>query len=169
MQKITSKNTSQNQLAGFYKKAVSMEILGNAEQILDYGCGKYLSKINQFAGENNFCVIGFDPFHLTEQENEMAVSDYNLRNTTHLVCNNVLNVLQDKDLKFNVQYISFLCSVGSFPALFTVYEGNKTGNGAISKKDCYQRNDKKAQYISYLERFFKSVVHLNGILICKNQ
>lgn len=169
MQEITSKNTSVNKLAAFYKKAVNLEILGNAEQIIDYGCGKNLHLTNEFAGANNFCVVGFDPFHLTVKENEFATSDNNLKNTNFLVCNNVLNVLQDKPLKFTVQYISFLCSVGSFNALFTVYEGNKTGNGAISKKDCYQRNETKSQYIEYLSKYFKSVVTLNGIIICKNE
>ena len=142
-----------------------MEILGNAEYILDYGCGKDLELINTFAGQHNFCVCGYDPYHLTNYLNLRAICATNLKNITHIVCNNVLNVLQDSDLKRVIKHISLLSFSAQVPVYFTVYQGDKSGNGKKTRKDCYQRNDDFVYYISYLQAHCSGqVIHKNGII-----
>lgn len=164
MQKITSKNTSINKLAAFYKKAVKAGIIGEQTIVLDYGCGKNLEYLSKFADENNFAVIGFDPYHLDDEANKTALHHASLKHVDFVACNNVMNVLQDQDLKLLVLKLQVIRLKYKIPVYFTVYEGDKSGQGRETKKDCYQRNNKATRYVEYLKDFFDNVTIKNGII-----
>lgn len=164
MQEITSKNTSVNKLAAFYKKAIKTGIIKPENIVLDYGCGKNFDCLSKFADENNFAVIGFDPYHLDNEANKTALHHANLKHVDFVACNNVMNVLQDSALKLLVLRLRVIRLKYKIPVYFTVYEGDKTGHGRETKKDCYQRNNKAARYVEYLKDFFDSVTIKNGII-----
>lgn len=153
-QEITSKDTSVNKLAGFYKKALKADIIGHHELVLDYGCGKNHHCIVEFANENNFIVCGYDPYHFP---NEYFFQYNYMKHFDLITCNNVLNVLTDVPLDRMLKRLSRLSKIHNIPVYFTVYEGDKTGHGKITKKDCYQRNEKRLLYVSRLKNYFKSV------------
>ena len=48
--------------------------------------------------------------------------------------------------------------------LITVYEGNKSGIGKASKKDCWQENRVTKDYIFDIENHFSSVKIKNGLI-----
>lgn len=161
-QQYSSKNTSIKQVAAYYKKAIKHEILGNAEQVFDYGCGGYLQLLNDYAGAHNYCVIGYDPYNQTTEHNIQAM--LMVKGCNMVVCNNVLNVLTDKDMHRAIQELKGLSVIAQSPVYITVYEGNGTGQGRETKQDCYQRNEKKEAYIQVLKQYFSTVSCKYGII-----
>lgn len=156
-QNITSKNTALNQIAKTFTEKRYRELFKDAI-VLDYGCGKGMSR--------NYCLnvlqakkwYGYDKYN-EPYTNLETISNF-IREVQKgdkkavITVNNVLNVLQDmRDIReifhFCLRMISHLnCTV-----IFKIYEGNGTGNGKISKKDCYQRNEKTAVYEALLHEF----------------
>ena len=75
-----------------------------------------------------------------------------------IICSCVLNVIND-DEALN-QLIANICDMSVIqepsgiyrmnPVYIAVYEGNKSGVGRQTKKDCWQRNERLS---AYLERF----------------
>ena len=156
-QNITSKNTALNQIAKTFTEKKYRELFKDAI-VLDYGCGKGMSK--------EYCLntLGVRKWYGYDKYNEPYTNLETISNFIRevqkgdkkavITVNNVLNVLQDiRDIReifhFCLRMISHLnCTV-----IFKIYEGNGTGNGKISKKDCYQRNEKTAVYEALLHEF----------------
>lgn len=157
-QNITSKNTALNQIAKTFTEKRYRELFKDAI-VLDYGCGKGMSR--------DYCLdvlqvgkwYGYDKYNepytnLETISNFIREVQNNSDRGAVITVNNVLNVLQDiRDIReifhFALRMISHLnCTV-----IFKIYEGNGTGNGKISKKDCYQRNEKTAVYEALLHEF----------------
>lgn len=172
MQTITSKNTALNQIAKTFTEKKYSDLFKDSI-ILDYGCGKGMSC--------DYCVeelqvekwYGYDKYHepYTDMEiisdfiREVQVGDNrgNKNKKAVITVNNVLNVLQDREaireiFHFTLRMVSLLnCTV-----IFKIYEGNRTGNGKITKKDCYQRNEKTAVYEALLHEFISDTfVHMS--------
>lgn len=167
MQAITSKNTALNQVASTFKAFNFDDCL-----ILDYGCGKGLSKEFCEKTYNNCQVFLYDPFHGFDETNAFlkgcTKSDKNI-----ITCNNVLNVLQNDTLKSVIADITSYAINYSFDIIFKIYEGDRSGIGRISKKDCYQRNEKTENYISLVTEMFNTVsnsyyiIRKGQYIICK--
>ena len=155
MQKYTSANTSLNQIPCVHKY-IDYESVGT---ILDYGCGKY-TKFKEFIEGKGIKYFGYDPYHKSPEENSAA-----LECTPNLiVCCNVLNVIDSE-----VAIEELLEQISSFgcPVIFSVYEGNGTGIGKVSKKDCYQRNMKAKNYIPIISQFFREVNRKGNVIFAK--
>lgn len=119
---------------------------------------------NDFAGINNFAVIGYDPYHLTQADNVQAM--LMLRGCTTIVCNNVLNVLTDQALHACIQELKGMAVIAQSDVYITVYEGDRTGKGRNTKKDCYQRNATNKAYVEVLQSYFPDVTCKYGIIKC---
>lgn len=157
MQTITSKNTALNQIAKTFTEKKYRELFKDAI-VLDYGCGKGMSRMYCLKALQVSEWYGYDKYHEpytnleTISEFIRAVQDGNKKAV--ITVNNVLNVLQEKEaireiFHFTLRMVSLLnCTV-----IFKIYEGNGTGNGKITKKDCYQRNEKTAVYEGMLREF----------------
>jgi hypothetical protein len=156
-QTITSANTSLNQLPCTHK-LVAKE---NFTTLLDFGCGKYDTFKNyiQSLGKKYF---GYDKYNRSFEENMEAVlfSDPDL-----ITCNNVLNVIEDNAIVDSIvnDLAKFKCKT-----IICVYEGNKTGEGKVTKNDCYQRNQKAVEYLPVLKKYFNNVIRKGNIFICEN-
>lgn len=164
-QNITSKNTALAQIASTFKAKRYAELFTDAI-VLDYGCGKGMSR--------NYCLnvlqvgkwYGYDKYN--EPYTNLEIMSEFIRDVQEgdkkavITVNNVLNVLHDiRDIReifhFCLRMISHLnCTV-----IFKIYEGNRTGNGKITKRDCYQRNEKTAVYEALLHEFISDTfVHM---------
>jgi len=162
---ITSANTSTNQVSRTYSKLFKYGMIGDNELIFDYGCGKYLEKIQQWAYDHNCGVVGYDPYNQTEEHNRQALDT--MHACTHMVCNNVLNVLTDGMLHPTIANIVVHANRAAIKhVIFCIYEGNKSGIGSMSKVDCYQRNTRTKDYINELLPYFTTVTYRYGLLIC---
>ena len=165
MQSITSKNTALNQVASTFKAFNFDNCL-----ILDYGCGKGMSKEFCEKTYNNCKVFMYDPFHgFNETDSFLKQCKESAKNI--ITCNNVLNVLQDDILQSVIAQVALLANYNRCDIIFKIYEGDKSGNGKISKKDCYQRNEKTENYIPLIIEMFNEyhIIRKGQFIICKHK
>lgn len=69
-----------------------------------------------------------------------------------IVCNNVLNVVPEN---IAVEIVNTMLKYHKADILITIYEGNRTGVGAINTKGCYQANKKYKDYTFLLDLGFE--------------
>lgn len=170
-QNITSKNTALNQIAKTFTEKRYKELFKDAI-VLDYGCGKGMSK--------EYCLntlqvgkwYGYDKYNepytnletISNFIREVQKSDNrdNKNKKAVITVNNVLNVLQDiRDIREIFHFALRMVSLLNCTVIFKIYEGNGTGNGKITKKDCYQRNQKISAYENMLKEFINDTfVHM---------
>lgn len=168
MQKHSSKNTSVNtaRLPAVYNKIY----WGPYENyhIFDIGCGQLKTQqmIKDFLndhGVKNF--YPWDPNHKCLSNKIKTITAMNNMNTQKvIICSNVLNVIDNNKSLNNL--IAFICDMSVVqepsgiyrmnPVYVTVYEGDKSGVGRETKKDCWQRNE---QLIFYLSKFNDYIKH----------
>lgn len=112
--------------------------------VLDYGCGKYINHIRNKMYENGCTWYGYDKYNQSDEFNQVAELLMEHKDYFDVgVCSNVLNVIDSIDvIKSIIKDIKDCCKT----AVFFIYEGNGSGNGSVSKKDCWQRNEKVSQY-----------------------
>ena len=138
-QKYTSANTSINstKLPAIYKMIADR--ISESDQVIDYGCGKYFD--NYDLPEN---FHGYDPYN--RPDTEALDRDYNVA-----LCSNVLNVIMEREQRIDL--LKKLKELAN-KVFITVYEGNGSGVGKVSKNDCYQLNKKRGDYIPELVEVF---------------
>lgn len=128
--------------------------------VLDYGGGKY-DKNKDYMKQYLVNVLVYDKYNRSEEENLLALS---LPYYDYLVCSNVLNVIKEDEVVDEI--LNHMLSINADLYLFTVYEGDKSGVGKVTKKG-YQRNQRLDFYKSLLENYFSTVSNQRGILVCK--
>ncbi len=163
-QRVTSKNTSVNKIAAFYKKLVNVGVEDDTENVFDYGCGRYFQKTIDFAKDNGFSVYGYDKYNQTMEDKKKSLDFLYIADI--IACNNVLNVLEDDTLNEVIDDLRSLSVCCEIPVYITVYEGDKSGQGRETKKDCYQRHERVQEYVPLLEKHFDSVTVKGGIIRC---
>lgn len=137
-QKYTSANTSINskRLPRIYSLTAGR--IGNAT-VIDYGCGKFFDNYN--LPEN---YSGYDPYNRPNEEALKIKYDIAL-------CSNVLNVIMESEARTSL--LNTLKNI-AHTIFITVYEGDKSGIGKVSKDDCYQLNRRRCDYIPELVNVF---------------
>ena len=149
-QTCTSAGTSQKQLPALYKYLDRFTF----HALLDYGCGKY-DVFKRYVESLGKTYFGYDKYNQPEQ----ALS----YRPDLITCANVLNVIDNDDTLNEI--IAYIASYG-VPAIFSIYEGNRSGVGKVTKKDCYQRNQRAAFYMSYLGKHFRRVERKGNVFFC---
>ena len=154
IQQYSSKNTSINtkKIPRVYNM-INLELL-RGKTIFDYGVGKpeTVSLIRNFLEPYDVDFIAYDKYNLSPADNTYA---FERRKEADLyICSNVLNVIKEYDIIQEI--IDNICdftggnNIEPYKRkafLFKIYEGNKTGIGKVTKKDCYQRNDLTKEYV----------------------
>lgn len=151
-QEFTSKDTSMNVVNKIYKE-LNMLGLKEGATILDWGCGKY-ETMQRIAEEKGYNWYGYDPFNRTYFGNFKALSEYQMKYPDLIICSNVLNVIKEDEI-----LIDMMKSISQFmsdttQAVFTIYEGNKSGIGEQTTRG-YQRNQRTKDYVDMLWEFFR--------------
>ena len=145
-QKVSSKNTSINskKLPAIVKH-INWEAYRGCH-VLDFGGGKFDNLKRHLKDEYNIQLYVYDPYNRSEDENKIAITC----NPSLIICSNVLNVIDsDGDLKGVIKLLNRY----GVPTVYYIYEGDKSGEGRVTKADCYQRNAIAQQYL----KFFKVI------------
>jgi hypothetical protein len=142
IQKNSSANTSVNstKLPASTKK-INWEVYRNCN-ILDIGGGKFNNLKDYLKESFNIDLYIYDKYNRTTEENTTALYCH----PSVIICNNVLNVIEENSI---IDQITKLIQAYKVPFFISVYEGNRTGLGKTTKKDCYQRNEKTADYLKF--------------------
>lgn len=156
IQQYSSKNTSINtkKLPCVYN-ALNLSKL-RSKTIFDYGAGKpeTVSLIRNYLEEYDIDYIPYDLYNLSPADNTYA---FERRKEADLyICSNVLNVIAEYDIiQSIISDIGEWCHKGepymTKGFIFKIYEGNKTGIGKVTKKDCFQRNCYTKDYINLFD------------------
>lgn len=154
---ITSKNTSINKdkVPAIYAKLKKCNVYGT--HLFDVGCGKYVQHIRSYAKGYGICTHwhGFDPYNRTKKINdrvtEFAFEEkyraYGDLNPNVFVSSNVLNVIKGEGRQREYLQSIFRMMKNIDECYITVYEGNRSGIGKVTKKDCWQENRKLKSYL----------------------
>ena len=156
IQKYTSANTSINNV----KLPTAFTKIRPFGHVCDYGCGKYIDHIREYcrdAGALSYCPI--DPYNQSADTNQSTITMGRCHGYDTIYCCNVLNVIDDiSTIEFIVDLMcSWLTDRGRI--IIQIYEGNKSGVGRCTKKDCYQRNEKRDEYMKYMPKSDKYEVY----------
>ena len=152
-QTYTSADTSinENKLPAIYGKLEKLNVRDCT--ILDYGCGKYTEHIRKWCEDRNIRYLPYDPFNQDEKVNTdsyaWALITKASGNLVVGVCSNVLNVI---DNDYTIDSITDELRKLTNITFYTVYEGNRSGIGKVTKKDCWQRNEKLKSYLKFFKR-----------------
>lgn len=176
MQTITSAETSLNQIPALHKSSLLDMYVGAAKAeranggnfafIIDYG-GDYGGEIF-LMNRHNIPVFSYDPYNRPAQENKFTAEVMEAGYCPIVICANVLNIINDDDaIREILSNIRRAMRNVNGVALFTVYEGNKSGIAAATKAG-YQRNARTSEYIPILQESFHSVEKRGKILIARN-
>ena len=120
--------------------------------VVDYGCGRQEHKLEGCR------VVGYDPYWQSPEQNKEALELIKNKKADLIICSNVLCVIKEDEI---VKTIVEAIEQSGIGYLFKIYEGNKTGVGAKSKSDCWQRNERTKDYL----RFFKTCPQIKKNII----
>lgn len=147
-QKISSADTSLNQIPALFKKFGAQ--LGPRN--IDIGGGKYNKGTNFLKKEFGIFSRVHDKYNRSEKFNEETVKQLFGSADTATIAN-VLNVIEEKPAREELlQFIQKSIKPGG-SAYFGIYEGNKSGVGAPTKKG-YQRNLPTDAYLEEISKYF---------------
>lgn len=147
-QKISSADTSLNQIPALFKKFGAQ--LGPRN--IDIGGGKYNKGTNFLKKEFGIFSRVHDKYNRSEKFNEETFKQlYGSADTATVA--NVLNVIEEKSAREELlQFVKKSIKPGG-SAYFGIYEGNESGIGAPTKKG-YQRNLKTDAYLEEISKYF---------------
>jgi hypothetical protein len=178
MQKYSSKNTSINTTRlpavynniywGYYNHST------DNYHIVDIGCGQLKTQHMIKELLNDYGIKHFypwDPYHeciVNKIKTLQITNNADIRKV--IVCSNVLNVIDnDKDLNTLIRSICDMSVInlpdGTYrmnPVYITVYEGDKSGVGRETKKDCWQRNERLSAYLERFNNYIKKKYNHNA-------
>mgnify|MGYP002508774455 CR=1 FL=1 len=157
-QKYTSANTSinKNRLPALYNKVYF------SGHVLDYGCGKYTTHLEEKALESAKSIHFYDCYNQPAVTNEEAM-DYGCSNGYDMiVCCNVLNVIDSVEVIHHIigEMLSLVKKNGYSKVYIQIYEGDRSCNGKVTKNDCYQRNEPTSAYFNFIMNNFDNY-HFN--------
>lgn len=144
MQKYTSKNTSINstKLPMVYNNSKALSLI-KGKKVIDIGGGKFDNAV-EFCKTIYTDLSVYDKYNRTYEHNEKVLLEaYDVA-----IISNVLNVIDDKHER---EMVLALASDMANTIIITVYEGNRSGIGKVSKADCWQENRKTEDYIDEIK------------------
>ena len=151
MQAMSSKNTSINssKLPAIVKSIDWEQYRG--QNVIDFGGGKFDNLKDYLKNEYGINMYVYDKFNRTDDENKIAWTC----NPSLVICSNVLNVIDsDKEIETIIKDLDRY----RVKTYYYIYEGDKSGIGRATKKDCYQRNMKTQGYLDFFMHNCNGVV-----------
>ena len=121
--------------------------------VLDYGCGRYTDHIRAALPGVDYLPV--DPYNQPDAVNSNSLARLYLltllnRCPVTVVCSNVLNVVDSDDtVRAIVNKLLSIAADTRGRAIFTVYEGDRSGAGRETGPDAWQRNEKLRDYLRF--------------------
>ena len=112
------------------------------QSIFDWGCGKAPEIIRKYVEDHGGTYYGYDPYNDAGEFPHGARFDL-------VTFSNVLNVIAEDEIL--IDEVSTALTLAPVVAI-AVYEGNRSGVGKQSKKDCYQRNQPLGWYKEFFDK-----------------
>lgn len=135
---------------------------------LDYGGGRY-DNVAEYLKQYDVVNLVYDPFNREKAHNKQVLDVVKQNGGADTItCSNVLNVIEEPEIRQSVIKNCRRCLKSGGTAYFTVYEGDGTGSGKSNdKKHSYQVNKKTAEYVDDIKDVFNSVTRKGKLIIAK--
>ena len=162
MQDYTSANTSINstKVPAVFRKVYWTSGRTN----LDLGGGKY-DTATDFLKEKGVTNLIYDPFNRPEEHNKRVLNHAMIHGVDHCTISNVLNVIDCFEARQAVLQLAWNTLIDGHFCFITVYEGDRSGKGKATKKDCWQNNMKLKDYIDEVKAVFGNAYIENGMIV----
>ena len=161
-QKISSAATSinSNKLPAVY----NLVKFNKGDVVLDYGGGKFDNAV-MYLKDLGVTLLVYDPYNRSADHNKSVMEALRENGGADaVVCSNVLNVIAEPAARKAVLKNMYnLCKSGA-PIYITVYEGNKSGQGAETKAG-YQLNKATAGYLEEIAEVFPNAKRKGKLII----
>lgn len=167
IQKYTSASTSinKNHLPRTFSKIKTWQ---RGFINLDIGGGKYDNATIFLHNEYGCTNLVLDPYNRTKKHNNNVLRTIDKNGGSDTVtCLNVLNVIAERDIRISLIQQAYDLLKPKGVAYFQIYEGNRSGVGCETKKDCWQNNLLCKEYIMEIELYFKVEKITSNIIICR--
>lgn len=132
----------------------------------DIGGGKF-DNVAEYYASKDVTNLVYDPYNRSAEHNKQVVETLKeVGGADTTTCSNVLNVISEKPARLAVikNCKNFLKSGGT--AYFTVYEGNRSGEGkADPKRSSFQMNQPTEWYVDEISEVFSSVTRKGKLII----
>ena len=134
----------------------------------DVGGGKF-DNATTYLRDLDVTNLVYDPYNRSSEHNNQVLetlAEVSGADTT--TCSNVLNVIAERSARLTVikNCKNFLRPGGT--AYFTVYEGNRSGEGkADAKRDTFQLNRRTEDYVDEIVEVFSNVTRKGKLIIAK--
>lgn len=160
-QKHTSANTSINstKVPAVFGKAKFRRGTVN----LDFGGGKF-DTATEYMRTKGVDNLIYDPYNRSEQHNSAVIARLAVKGADTCTISNVLNVIDTKDGRTEALRNAWGMMAKGATLYVTVYEGDRTGTGRETKKDCWQNNMKLNEYCPEVIEVFGNAHITNGMI-----
>jgi hypothetical protein len=171
--KSTAVNANSGKLPAIFK-AVSFPV---GSLVLDYGGGKEeAANIAQEYLDQFDCVEAlYDPYNQTKQHNREVVKECRENGGADIaLCSNVLNVIKEPEVRLDVLQKIANLTKPSGKVYITVYEGNGTGDGKVTKQNkdsndgSWQNNMKTVGYLDEIRQVFPDAKSKGKLIYATN-
>lgn len=167
-QEFGSAGTSLNQVARAFRVIGERGDWKEGTTNVDIGGGRFDKASEYLKDTYGVENLVFDPFNRDAESNRKIAEMVRDNKVDTVTCNNVLNVIKEKESRANVILQAAKAIKEDGTAYFSVYEGNKSGEGKQSKDDCWQNNRPTKDYVSEVEEYFEDVALKNGVITAKS-
>lgn len=175
-QEFDSAETSQSQIAATFNK-VSFPA---GSLVCDYGGGRYDHAIEYLKNQDVMCVV-YDPFNRSKGYNKQTMAVLKKAGgADYVTCNNVLNVIKEDEVRLSVlNNINRLIKPGG-TIYFSIYEGNKSGEGRETKRKVktvdgqttetksWQNNQKAEWYLEAIQSIWPQAKRKGNMIVVEN-
>ena len=158
IQSISSADTSIRQIAAALKKIRWQAGTTNA----DIGGGRFDEGTEYLAAQGVENLV-FDPFNRNEAHNRKVVERLRAGGTDTATATNVLNVIQEQEVRLEVIRQAAKVIRPEGVAYFQIYEGNGSGQGAATSKG-WQNNAGTAAYLEEVKKYFGAVKRRGNVI-----
>ena len=178
-QEHISAGTSLNQISAGINHAVSKGLIKPNSINVDHGGGKFdKGKEHVESSVTGSEMYVHDPFNRSSEHND-AVKQKAEGNADYVGMHNVLNVIKEPEERINALHgMKKFMKPKTGIAHITTYEGDRTGNGRISKADkgsgsSWQEHRSTTSYVDEVKKVFPEdthdVTHKSGHIIVRQK
>ena len=154
--------TDLGQIAATFKaKDRPIKTFEPGSRVVDFGGGK-ADKAKDFMAEQNVELLVIDPFNRSASHNSAMRKELENKLADYGTINNVLNVIEDPDLRKNALLDLSTLTKPNAPIIIKIHTGNRTGKGGLSQSGTWQENRKTETYLEEVQQVFPDAQKVAG-------
>ena len=160
----TSANTCVRKIPALAKKVEEFFGWTAGSKNLDIGAGKY-QDFSDYLHKKRVKNLPYDPYNRPAKENDESLAACPADTVT---ISDVLNVVQKEEDRIAILKLAKSHARKAGRVYISVYEGDKSGEGKESKKDCWQEHRKLTSYFPEVEKVFNCAIIIGRFIVCFN-